>query len=118
MMPLLPFVTDNVDNVLGIIHATKHSGAKFIYPLLGLSLRTGQREYLYRKFDEFFPQLHLKQSYTRLYGSSYECHSPREHELWEIFTKECNHSGILYRMEDIITAYKKGYEYDQLTLFS
>ncbi|MDD3174420.1 MAG: radical SAM protein [Herbinix sp.] len=117
MMPLLPHLTDSVENVLGIIHAAHQSGSKFIYPLFGLSLRSGQREYLYQKFDEFFPQDRLKQYYMKSYGSSYECHSPREKELGQVFTAECNRLGILYKMEDIISAYKTVYDYKQFSLF-
>ncbi|HWT76504.1 MAG TPA: radical SAM protein [Mobilitalea sp.] len=118
MMPLLPYLTDNEDNVRSILHAAIQCGAKFIYPLFGLSLRSGQREYLYGKFDELFPELRLKQAYSGLYGSSYECHSPNEKELHTLFVQECQKAGILYRMEDIIAAYKNGYDYEQLSLFS
>lgn len=115
MMPILPFLTDSPENILGIVRSAHENGAKFIYPLFGLTLRTGQREWFYQKLEELFPGQSLKQSYIKRYGASYECHSPREKELWQIFTIECNRLGILYKMEDIITAYKSGYDYQQLT---
>ena len=118
MMPLLPHLTDTPDNVLSILHQAKECGARFIYPLFGLSLRSGQREYLYQKLEQAFPDQKLKASYISLYGSSYECHSPREQELRSLFTEECSRLGILYRMEDIIQAYRKDYEYQQISLFS
>lgn len=117
MMPLLPYLTDTPENILGIINSAHQNGAKFIYPLFGLSLRLGQREYLYQKLEENFPNKNLKQTYMKLYGSSYECHSPREKELSRIFTAECNRLGILYKMEDIVRAYKYSYDYTQLSLF-
>lgn len=117
MMPLLPFLTDSSENILQIIHTAYENGARFIYPLFGLSLRTGQREYLYQKFDERFPSMHLKQRYNKMFGFSYECHSPRANELYEIFVKECDKLGLLYKMEDIIQAYKLPYAYNQLSLF-
>lgn len=118
MMPLLPQLTDTTNNVIAIIHRAHECGAKFIYPLFGLSLRNGQREYLYQKFDQLFPEYHLKQTYQKLYGYSYECHSPKEKELETIFISECERLGILYHMEDIIKEYKKGYDYQQFSLFS
>lgn len=118
MMPLLPYLTDTIENVRNIVTAAHQSGAKFIYSLFGVTLRTGQREYFYQKLEEEFPGQNLRQTYITKYGSSYECHSPREKELHQVFTEECNRLGILYRMEDIIKAYKHGYDYQQFSLFS
>lgn len=117
MMPLLPYLTDTSENVLQIIHKAKECGARFIYPMFGLSLRSGQREYMYDKLTELFPDQRLKDAYIRLYGANYVCRSPREKELRQIFASECNRLGILYRMDDIIHAYRKDYEYRQLSLF-
>jgi DNA repair photolyase len=117
MMPLLPWLTDTPENVLSIIHTAHQCGARFIFPLFGLSMRSGQREYLYQKLNEHFPERQLTQAYSKQYGSSYWCHSPRENELKKLFVQECNKLGILYRMEDIINDYKKGYDYEQLSLF-
>ncbi|MDF2486291.1 MAG: repair photolyase, partial [Herbinix sp.] len=64
-----------------------------------------------------FPGQKLKDTYHRLYGSSYECHSPQGKELYRLFQEECDKLGLLYRMEDIIKAYRKDYEYQQLTFF-
>ncbi len=118
MMPLLPYLTDTPENVLSILHQAKECGARFIYPLFGLSLRSGQREYFYQKLEQYFPGQKLKDNYNRLYGSSYECHSPREKELRTLFISECEKLGLLYHMEDIIKAYRKDYEYRQLSFFS
>ena len=115
MMPILPFLSDAPENILGILHSAHKNGAKFIYPLFGLSLRMGQREYFYQKLEELYPGQNLKQNYIRQYGSSYECRSPKAKELWQLFITECNRLGILYKMEDIINAYKSGYDYQQLS---
>lgn len=117
MMPLLPHLTDTPENVHSIIQAAQQNGARFIFPLFGLSIRNGQREYLYRKLDELFPGQDLSKTYRKLYGSSYWCHSPREAQLKQLFIKECEQLHILYQMEDIIKGYKKGYDFEQLSLF-
>jgi DNA repair photolyase len=117
MMPLLPSLTDTAENVLGIIQAAHENGAKFIYPMFGLSLRTGQREYFYQRLDQLFPGQELKQTYMRLYGSSYECHSPREKELSHLFQEECTRLGIIYQMKEIIQGYRDSYDYQQFSLF-
>ncbi|MDF2538907.1 MAG: Radical domain protein [Herbinix sp.] len=115
MMPILPLITDDPHNILEIISFAKESGARFIYPFFGLSLRNGQREYYYQKLDQLFPDQKLKQFYSNTYGLSYQCNSLRAKELWELFTKECDRHGILYKMKDIIHAYKSPYDYEQIT---
>jgi DNA repair photolyase len=115
LMPVLPFLEDNENNIKGIISLAHESGAKFIYPAFGVTLRQNQREWYYRKLDEKFPV--LKQKYMQQFGNAYECRSPKAKELWQLFKKECDHHGILYRMEDIIKCYKQGYEITQLSLF-
>jgi DNA repair photolyase len=117
MMPLLPYLTDTPENVLAILHQAKECGARFIYPFFGLTLRSGQREYFYQKLEQNFPGQKLMDHYIRLYGSSYVCHSPRGKELSTLFMTECDRLGLLYRMEDIIKAYRKDYEYRQLSFF-
>jgi DNA repair photolyase len=118
LMPLLPFLTDTKENILSIVHTAYQNGAKFIYPLFGLTLRNGQREYFYQKLQEAFPEKQLVQTYKSLYGSSYECHIPNAKELYTLFEKECNRLGILFRMTDIIQSYKKDYNYHQYSFFT
>lgn len=115
MMPVLPFIEDTEDNINGIIELAHKSGAKFIYPAFGVTLRQNQRDWYYEKLDELFPS--IKEKYIKHYGNSYECRSPRAKELFGLFKKKCNESGILYKMNDIIMEYKKPYQIEQLSLF-
>lgn len=115
LMPVLPFLEDNEDNISKIIRLAHEQGAKFIYPALGVTLRQNQREWYYKKLDEHFPT--LKQKYINQFGNAYECRSPKAKELWQLFKKECNRFGLLYKMEDIINGYKQGYGENQLSLF-
>lgn len=115
LMPVLPFIEDNEDNIKGIIQLAKDSGAKFIYAAFGMTLRQNQREWYFNKLDQHFP--HLKKKYIQQYGNAYECPSPHTDALWRMFTKECNRHGILYRMNDIIHAYRNSYQDQQLSFF-
>lgn len=115
LMPVLPFLEDNEDNIKGIIRLAYENGAKFIYPAFGMTLRQNQREWYYKKLDEQFPT--LKQKYMKQFGNSYECHSPKAKELWNMFQKECDNYGILYKMEDIIKGYKQKYSENQISFF-
>lgn len=115
MMPVLPFIEDTEENIERIVKLAHENGAKFIYPALGMTLRGNQRDWYYKKLDELFPS--VKQKYIKYYRNSYECHSLKSKELWNLFKNECNRFGILYKMNDIIKAYKGGYEHRQLSLF-
>lgn len=115
LMPVLPFLEDNPENIAGIVHRAKASGVNFIFPGFGVTLRQNQRDWYYQKLDEHFPC--LKQRYIKLYGNTYDCHSPRARELWQLFKQECEHCGIIYQMAEIIRTYKQGYSYNQLSLF-
>jgi DNA repair photolyase len=115
LMPVLPFIEDNEDNIKGIVRLAAENGASFIYPGFGVTLRQNQREWYYNKLDEHFPG--LKQKYIKQYGSAYSCNSPKAEQLWQVFRQECDNHGLLYKMEDIIKSYKEGYGVTQLSLF-
>ena len=115
MMPILPFIEDNEENISTIIHMAYENGAKFIYPAFGMTLRQNQREWYFEKLDILFPG--LKQKYLKLYADSYQCSSPDAARLKYVFKRECERLGLLYKMKDIIKAYKQGYYDKQLTLF-
>lgn len=117
MMPILPLLEDNEENIRSIVNAAHATGANFIYPSFGVTLRNNQREWFFDRIKEQFPEQDLVASYIRRYGNSYGCTSPHVKKLWAIFTKECERFGILYKMPDIIHSYKKNYEITQLSLF-
>lgn len=115
LMPVLPFITDTEENIRGIVRKAHESGARFIYSALGMTLRTNQRDYYYQQLDKHFPN--LKEKYIKMFENSYSCGSPRARELSIIFRNECNKYGIIYKMSDIIKAYKLGYDDTQLSFF-
>ena len=115
LMPVLPFLEDNEDNISGIVNLAHENGAKFIYPAFGVTLRQNQRYWYYEKLDENFPG--IKQKYIQQFRNDYECRSPKSKELWNVFQRQCDRFGILYKMEDIIAAYKSGYKDNQISMF-
>lgn len=100
MMPVMPFINDTLENMESIVDRVYESGARFIAPWFGVTMRDGQREYLYKGLDQHFPG--MKERYVRTFGSLYECKSPHHAKLQQAFTDRCRKLGILYRMEDII----------------
>lgn len=117
MMPVLPFLEDNEENVLKIVRRGAECGCNFIYPAFGMTMRQNQRQYYYKKLEELFPGEELVGKYRKRYGDSYQCTSLKAAQLYEQFAAECEKHGILYRMKDIIHAYKGNYGENQLSLF-
>ncbi len=113
MMPILPFINDTEENVLGIVERAKDAGARFVYPAFGMTLRHGNREYYYEKLDALFPGLNHK--YAKAYGERYACTSRKAKALWGAFSERCRELGLIYDMKAITRAYKYGYEQQQLS---
>lgn len=114
LMPVLPFIEDNDENILEIIHRAAECGCRFIYPAFGMTLRQNQRDYYYEKLEQIFPGENMVGKYRKRYGEYYECRAPESARLFKLFAKECEEHGILYRMKDIIHAYKRNYGDNQL----
>ena len=116
MNPVLPFITDNEEDIKRLVRMTYESGARFIQTYMGMTLRENQRDYYFEQLDKHFKG--LKDKYIKYYGERYNCAVPNYKRLYKVFTDECDKYGILYNMKDIIKAYKKEIkENKQITLF-
>lgn len=113
LMPILPFINDTTDNIKKIVELSAESGAQFIYPAFGVTLRDSQRLYFYEQLDSNFPG--IKKEYMKHFGNAYSCASPHAKSLWSIFTRECQRHGLLYKMPDIISRYKLEHGSQQLS---
>jgi DNA repair photolyase len=96
MMPVLPFIEDTVENITGLVEKAHESGASYVLPWFGMSLRAGSRDYYYKKLDECFPG--IKAKYERQFGDRYECNSPHQQKLNNTLQKLVDQYGILTRM--------------------
>ena len=114
LMPILPWINDTDENIREIVTRAADSGAKFIMPFFGLTMREGQREYFYEKLDVSFPGLRAR--YEKKYGQKYSCPSPREDALWELFSAECDRRGLKYDMPRIIRYFRGAYDNMQFKL--
>lgn len=117
MMPVLPFIEDNADNLRTIVDRAADAGARFLYPALGMTCRSGQREYFYQQLEERFPGEGLPERYRRQYRERYSCTSPRARALWDVVQERCVQRGLLYSMPRIVAASRRNYTMDQLSLF-
>ena len=93
--PILPFLNDTRENIDGILDACIDAGVKGVLCFnMGLTLRSGNREYFYAQLDRHFPG--LKERYIRTYGNQYEINSPRNAELMALFHRRCEQNGMLH----------------------
>lgn len=98
MMPILPFIEDNEENIAEIVKKASYYGVKHIVPWLGMSLRDRQRNYYYDKLDELFPNEGVSRKYDKKFGNSYRCSANNSKKLWAILSENCNKYGISLKM--------------------
>ena len=102
LTPLLPWLNDTRENLLGILEYCREAGVKGILNFgMGLTLRDGDREYYYAALDRHFPG--LKQRYIAFYGNAYELPSPNSQMLWQLFHETCEKYGIWHDNNQIFS---------------
>lgn len=113
--PLLPFINDTEENVREIVHICAEIGVFGIVTFgMGLTLRSGDREYFYTALDRHFPA--LKECYISTYGNAYELPSPNSERLWTVFDEECARYGIECIPERVFEYLRELPEPEQLSL--
>lgn len=92
MMPILPFIEDDAENITNIVMRAKEAGASYIIPSFGMTLRDRQRSYYYEKLDRHFPG--LRQEYESTFGSQYFAPARQTRQLEILFTELCQKHGL------------------------
>ena len=102
MTPILPYINDTKENVIGILNYCKEAKVKGILCFgMGLTLREGNREYFYSKLDKYFP--YLKDRYIREFGNSYVINSKNNYRLMKIFRDFCENEKIMHDYNKIFS---------------
>ncbi len=96
MMPILPFIEDNEENIRQIVRRAADAGASYILASFGVTLRDRQRAYYYDKLDKAFPE--MKRRYIRQFGNDYFAPAQKYERLKEAFKEACAVYGIERRM--------------------
>ncbi len=96
LMPVLPFIEDTEDNIAAIIARAHDSGATYILPAFGVTLRDRQRDYYYAKLDRLFPG--LRPRYERAFGQRYSATSPQAKHLTQLCRELCDRYGLALKM--------------------
>jgi DNA repair photolyase len=96
MMPILPFIADTEANVSRLVEMAHQSGASYILPWFGMTLRAGSRDWYYDQLDKRFPG--VKAKYVRQFGGRYECNSPHWRKLDDVYQRLVYKFGIQTQM--------------------
>ena len=113
LSPILPFINDTEENLIGILNYCKEAKVKGIICFgMGLTLREGNREYFYSSLDKNFPK--LKDRYIKEFGNSYVATSKNNSKLMKIFRAFCEKENIMHD-NDIIFSYLKEFEEKEIT---
>ncbi len=115
LMPVLPFITDNWQRIKEVIVKASQSGAKYVYPMFGMTLRDRQRDHYYAFLATYYPE--KLSSYQKVYGNQYYCDSPNHQELSIKLKELCHELGLSVTMSSIISGYQRQYYVEQGQLF-
>ena len=96
LMPVLPFIEDNAENITTIVSRAHDCGAAYILASFGMTLRDRQRAHYYAQLDRLFPG--LRKQYERRFGDRYSASANDAHRLEHIFRAQCDRFGIATRM--------------------
>jgi DNA repair photolyase len=96
MMPILPYIQDNEENITDIVTKAHEHGAAYILPSFGVTLRDRQRAYYYHKLERHFPG--LRQKYERQFGNQYFAPANNYEKLKAVFAELCERYGIEMRI--------------------
>jgi DNA repair photolyase len=93
LMPVLPFIEDNPDNIKLILENASDAGARYIIPAFSVTLRDRQRDYFYDQLDKLFPGLSLR--YKTTFGNRYSYSTPPSNKLYDLFKTHCLKLGLI-----------------------
>ncbi|MCL2575496.1 MAG: radical SAM protein [Defluviitaleaceae bacterium] len=97
--PVIPYITDAVDNVRELVKKAKHHGAKYAYISTFVTMADVQREYFYQEAEKYY--CGISEKYMQRYKNYYRCHSPYKKKLWDVFAETCEKEGLMCDMRAV-----------------
>lgn len=108
LSPILPYINDTEENLRGILDYCIEAKVKGIIVFgIGLTLRSGNREYYYKNLDKHFKG--LKEKYIRQYGNSYQIISKNHEKLMKIIKEICDRNNIICDIGEVFN-YMRAFE--------
>ena len=107
MDPVIPYITDTIENVQEMVKKAKCYGAKYIYISTLVTMADVQRDYFYHEAEKYYPGISDK--YKERFKNYYRCYSPHSKKLWNVFVEACEKEGINYDMRAANQMIRRGY---------
>lgn len=117
LSPFLPNINDTEENLIQLLNYCVNAKVKGIICFgIGVTLRSGNREYFYKQLDKHFPK--MKEWYINTYGNSYALMSKNNNKLMKLINDVCNKNNIICDIDKVFE-YLHHFEYtdNQLSLF-
>lgn len=92
LMPVLPFIEDQPDNIRQIVERSHACGARHVVPGFGMTLRDRQRAYYYRQLDRLFPG--VRERYQAAFGERYSAAARGAAQLEALFAALAERYGL------------------------
>ncbi|MGO2962929.1 MAG: SPL family radical SAM protein [Carnobacterium maltaromaticum] len=115
LMPILPYITDDWESIKQVVLSAKDSGASYVYPFWGMTLRDKQKDYYFSYLQKHAP--HILAKYKNGNPDRYFQPIQNYQEIKDKFEQLCVEIGMEYSMGNIISNYRDRYKLEQLTLF-
>lgn len=111
LMPVLPFIEDSAENISEIICKAGESGARFVLPWFGVTLRDRQRLYYHNRLEKLFPGTSIQ--YDAKFANQYFCEANNHKHLEKVLNEKCDKYG----MTTDTRKFSLNREHEQLRLF-
>ena len=106
--PVIPYITDTLDNVRELVKKAKYHGAKYVHISTLVTMADIQRDYFYQEAEKHYPG--ITEKYRQRYKSYYRCWSDRSKKLWDVFAQTCEAEGLIYNMRLANRLIRQGYD--------
>ncbi len=105
VMPILPFLTDNENDLKRLIELAYINNAKFVYTDFELHLRSKVKDYFYDKLSTNY--LAIVKDYKMYFKNTSICEPLEKEKLVNFFASTCKNYQLLYKKSDIVKDFKK-----------
>ena len=111
--PVLPYITDDMDDLKSIASQVKDAGGEYCILMMGVTLRDVQRAYFYQELDKNFPS--MRKVYEESFGDDYHAVLDDMRGKSEEYKAYCESIGLKYKMSDVPRWPKE--QIEQISLF-
>jgi DNA repair photolyase len=114
MDPVIPYITDTIENVQEMVKKAKYYGANYIYLSTQVTMADVQRDYFLHEAEKHYPG--ISEKFLQRYKNYYHCWSFNGKKLWNSFVETCEKENMNYDMRAANQRLRSGYNSIQYTL--